>query len=98
MRITLAIFRDFRNIPFLKDRFIKFARGTLRILSNTFKRFAGILLGPVAFLRFNIFIKGFTSLGSVGLRKNVFSRGLSRKSEYFLAVCTFFCFLFFQRL
>ena len=97
----MAIFRDFRNIPFLKDRFFKFARGTLRILSNTFKRFAGILLGPVAFLRFNIFInfiKGFTSLGSAGLRKNVFSRGLSRKSEYFLSVCTFFCFLIFQRL
>ena len=49
MGITLAIFRDFGNIPFSKDRFIKFARGTLRVLSNTFKSFAGMLLGLVVF-------------------------------------------------
>ena len=88
MGTTLAIFRDFGNIPFSKDRFIKFARGTLMVLSNTFKSFVGILLGPVAFLRFNVFIKDCISLCSVGVRKNVFSRGLSRKSEYFLSVCT----------
>ena len=57
-------------------------------LSNTFKRFVGMLLDPVAFLRFKVFIKDCTSLGSVGVRKNVFSRGLPRKSEYFLSVCT----------
>ena len=88
MGITLAIYRDFGNIPFSKDRFIKCARGTLMVLSNTFKRFVGILLRPVAFLRFNVFIKDCTSLGSVGVRKSVFSRGLSRESEYFLSVCT----------
>ena len=49
MRVTLAIFRDFGNIPFSKERFIKFARGTLMLLSNTFKRFIGILLAPLAF-------------------------------------------------
>ena len=49
MGITLAIFRDFGHIPFSKDRFIKSARGTLRALSNTFKRFVGILLCPGAF-------------------------------------------------
>ena len=49
MKITLAIFRDFGYIPFSKGRFIKFARGKLRVLSSTFKSFVGILLGPVAF-------------------------------------------------
>ena len=49
MGITLVIFRDFGNILFPKDRFIKFARGTLTVLSSTFKSFAGILLGPVVF-------------------------------------------------
>ena len=39
-------------------------------------------------LKLIVFIKDCTSLGSVGVRKNVFSRGLSRKSEYFLSVCT----------
>ena len=73
MGITLAIFMDFGNIPFSKDRFIKFARGTLMVLSNTFKSFVDILLGHVAFLRFNVFIKDCTSLGYVGVRKNVMS-------------------------
>ena len=66
------------------------------VLSNTFKSFVGILLGPVAFLRFNVFIKDCTSLGSVGVRKNVFSRGLSRKSEYFLSVCTILLSIFLE--
>ena len=88
MGIILAICRDFGNISFSKDRFIKFARGILMVLSNTFKSFVGILLVPVAFLRFNFFIKDCTSLDSVGVIKNFFSRGLSRKSEYFLSVCT----------
>ena len=57
MGTTLAIFRDFGNIPFSKDRFIKFARETLMVLSNTFKSFVGMLFGPVAFLKFNIFIR-----------------------------------------
>ena len=61
----MAIFRDFaifrKYIPFSKDRFIKFARETLMVLSNTFKSFVGILLGPVAFLTFNVFIKDCTS-------------------------------------
>ena len=87
MGIMLAIFGGFENIPFSKDRFIKFARRTLRVLLNTCKSFVGVLLGPVAFLRFNIFIKDCTSLGSVGVRKSVFLRGLSRKSEYFLSFC-----------
>ena len=88
MGITLAIFKDFGNIPFSKYRFIKFARGTLMVLSNTFKSFVGILLGSVAFLRFNVFIKDYSSLGAVGVGKNVFLRTLPRKSEYFLSVCT----------
>ena len=62
------------------------------VISNNFKSFVAFftvfLLGPVAFLRFIIFIKDCTSFGPVGVRKNVFSRGLSRKSEYFLSVCT----------
>ena len=94
MGITLTIFRDFRNIPFSKDRFIKFERGKLMVLSNTFKSFVGILLGPVAFLRFNVFIKDCTSLGSVGVRKNVFSRGLSRKSEYIICLHNFTFYIF----
>ena len=88
MGITLVIFRDFGNIPFSKDRFIKFERGKLMVLSNTFKSFVGILLGPAAFWRFHVFIKDCTSLGSAGVGKNIFSRGLSRRSEYFLSVCT----------
>ena len=36
MEITVAIFRDSGNIPFSKDRFIKFASVTLMVLSNTF--------------------------------------------------------------
>ena len=88
MGITLAIFRGFGNIPFSKDRFIMFARGTLMVVSNTIKSFVSILLGPVAFLRFKAFIKGCTSLGSVGVRKNVFLMGLSRNSDYFLSICT----------
>ena len=75
-------------MPFSKDRFIKFAWGTLMVLPNTFKSFIGILLGPVVFLRFSVFVKDCTSLGPVGVRKNVSSRGLSRKSEYFLSVST----------
>ena len=55
------------------------------VLSNTVKSFVGMLLGPVAFLRFNVFIKDCTSLRFVGVRKNVFSRGSSRKSGYFLS-------------
>ena len=62
MGITLVIFRDFVNILFPKDRFIKFARGTLTVLSSTFKSFVGILLGPVVFSIFNVFIKDCTSL------------------------------------
>ena len=58
------------------------------VSSNTFKSFAGILLGPAASLRFNAFIKDCTYLGSVGVRKNVFQRILSRISECFLFVCT----------
>ena len=57
MRITLAIFRNFGNIPVSKERFIKFARGTLMLLSNTFKSFISTLLAPVVFLRFNVFLK-----------------------------------------
>ena len=72
MGITLSIFRNFRNIPISKDRFIKFARGTLRVLSNTFKSFVVILLGPVTFLRFNVCIKDRLSLGSAGVGKDVF--------------------------
>ena len=72
MEITLAIFKGFGNIPFSKDRFITFARGTLRVSSNTCKSFVGILLGPVAFLRCTVFIKDCTSLGSAGVRKNFF--------------------------
>ena len=49
MGITKAIFRDFGNIPFSKHRFIKFARETLMVLSNTFVSFVGILFGHVAF-------------------------------------------------
>ena len=49
MGITPGIFRDFRNIPFSKDTFIKFARGTLMVLPVTFKSFVGTLLSPVAF-------------------------------------------------
>ena len=57
MRIALAIFRDFGNIPYSKDRFIKFARGTLMALSNTFKSlWVHTLLGPVAFLRFRLLV------------------------------------------
>ena len=88
METALAIFSDFGNIPFSKDRFIKFARGTLMVLSNTFKNFVGILLVPPTFLRFSVFIKDCTSLGFVGVRKKHFLRELSRKSEYFWSVCT----------
>ena len=49
MGIIKAIFRDFGNIPFSKHRFIKFARETLMVLSNTFVSFVGILFGHVAF-------------------------------------------------
>ena len=49
MRITLAVFRNFGNIPVSKERFIKFARGTLMLLSNTFKSFISTLLAPVVF-------------------------------------------------
>ena len=35
------------------------------VLSNTFRNFVSILLGPVAFLNSNVFIKGCTSLGSL---------------------------------
>ena len=72
MGITLAIFIDFENIPFSKDRFIKFARGTLMVLSNTFKSFVDILFSHLAFLRLNVFIKDCSLLGYVGVRKNVF--------------------------
>ena len=80
MGIMLAIFRGFGNITFSKERFIKFARRTLTVLLNTCKSFVGVLLGTVAFLGFNIFID-CTALGSVGVRKSDFLRGLSRKSE-----------------
>ena len=49
MGMTLAIFRDFGNIPFLKDRFIEFTGGTLMALPNTFKSFVGVLLDLVVF-------------------------------------------------
>ena len=54
------------------------------------------ILGPVAFLRFIVFIKDGTSLGSVGISKNVFSRGLSRKSDYFFICLYNFAFYFFS--
>ena len=94
MGITLAIFIDFENIPFSKDRFIKFARGTLMVLSNTFKSFVDILFSHLAFLRLNVFIKDCSLSGYVGVRKNVFLRGLLRKSEYFLSVFTILLFIF----
>ena len=56
------------------------------VISNNFKRFVAFftffVLGPVAFLRFNIFIKDCTSLVLLVLER------MSRKSEYFLSVCT----------
>ena len=79
--ITIKIMYFFKN-----GIFIKFARGTLIVLSSIFKIF--VSMGPVAFLRFNAFIKGCTSLGSIGARKKVFWRGFLRKSENFLCVWT----------
>ena len=60
------------------------------VLSNTFISFVVILLGHVAFLRFNVFFKDCTLLGSAGIRKDVFSGGLPWKFEYFLSVSTIF--------
>ena len=79
METALAIFRDFGNIPFSKDRFIKFARGTLMVLSNTFKNFEGKPLVPATFLRFSVFIKDCTSLGFVGVRKKHFFERIVKK-------------------
>ena len=96
MGTTSANFRDYWNISFSKDRFIQFARRVLMVLWNAFKIFVGTLLGPVAFLRFNDFIKDCTSLGTVGVRKIIFWRGLSRKSEYFFICLYNFALYFFS--
>ena len=84
MLITLAIFRDFEKISFSKDRFIKFAGGTLMVLLNTFKSFVAILLGPVAFLRFSVFIKDCTSLGSAGVEKTFFQEDCQGSLSVFI--------------
>ena len=64
------------------------------VLSNTFISFVVILLGHVAFLRFNVFFKDCTLLGSAGSRKDVFSGGFPWKFEYFLSVSTILLFIF----
>ena len=52
---TLAL-RNIGKIPHLNDKLIRFAKGILVVLLNTFNIFAGILLGPVAFLLFRLLI------------------------------------------
>ena len=44
------------NIPHSNDRLIRFAKGILIVLLNTFNTFVGILLDPVAFLLFRLLI------------------------------------------
>ena len=54
--VTLATLRDIGKIPHSNDKLIRFAKGILIVLLNTFNIFVGILLGPVACLLFRLLI------------------------------------------
>ena len=47
--ISLATLRDIRKIPHSNDKLIKFAKGILIVLPNTFNTFVEMLLDPIAF-------------------------------------------------
>ena len=46
----MATLRDIGKTPHLNNKLIRFAKGILLVLPNTFNTFVGILLGPIAFL------------------------------------------------
>ena len=54
--MTLATLRDIGKIPHSNDKLIRFAKGTLIVLPNTFNTFVGMLLCPIAFLLFRLLI------------------------------------------
>ena len=47
--MTLATLRGIGKIPHSNDKLIKFAKGILIVLPNTFNTFVGMLLGLIAF-------------------------------------------------
>ena len=87
--LHLQFFKDFGNIPFFQKR------DAAMVLSNTFKHFVGMLLGPAGFSRFNVILK--TALPWVLLvsQKTFFQVDCqgSLIVFYLFAQC---CFLFFS--
>ena len=47
--VTLVTLRRIGKIPHSNDKLIRFAKGILIVLPNTFHAFVGMLLGPIAF-------------------------------------------------
>ena len=78
--------KDIGKIPHSNDKLIRFAKGILIVLPNSFNNFVEVLLGPIAFLLFRLLIISWISSGSVGVRKKFNCRGSVRKSEKFLLV------------
>ena len=72
MWITFATLSRFRNMPWLKNRFIISLKGFESYFLNNFKIFVGILFGPLALFVFIELIKFSISSGRVGERKIVF--------------------------
>ena len=70
------------------DKLIRFHKGILLVLPNTFNTFVGMLLGSAAFLLFIHLSISWISTGSVGVRKKFDCRGSVRKSERCLLVFT----------
>ena len=54
--MTLATLRGIGKIPHSNDKLIRFAKGILIVLPNTFSTFVRMLLGPIAFLLFRLLI------------------------------------------